>query len=266
MAGAYGTGEVTDSVDPEGKGRVRVSPGSGGAEAWLPVLKRHAGEGSGLWALPEAGAQAAYILTDAERGEGCVLGYVSDGAHLPPEGSGKSAADSKVLQTRRHRIEIIEEEGKEEIRLESADGRMRAAIGKEGGISLVNELGGIRIKCRKLTMESGENLGLESAKGTELKPAARNWESSKQLLFCANIYWQNFQNKFGIRPKILAGVFSACGKTPLANHVARRPELLCTPTLLCYTDVCCDFRFHLRAEGAWKDEAADSPDCAGCFS
>ena len=168
MAGAYGTGEVTDSVDPEGKGRVRVSLGSCGSEAWLPVLKRHAGEGSGLWALPEAGAQAAYILTDAERSEGCVLGYVSDGAHLPPEGSGKSAADSKVLQTRRHRIEIIEEEGKEEIRLESADGRMRAAIGKEGGISLVNELGGIRIKCRRLTMESGESLGLESAKGTEL--------------------------------------------------------------------------------------------------
>lgn len=32
---------------------------------------------------------------------------------------------------------------------------MKEAIGKEGGISLVNELGGIRIKCRKLTMESG---------------------------------------------------------------------------------------------------------------
>ncbi|MBO5058205.1 MAG: hypothetical protein J6C10_01695, partial [Prevotella sp.] len=84
MAGAYGTGEVTDSVDPEGKGRVRVSLGSCGAEAWFPVLRRHAGDGHGLWALPGAGTQAAYILTDAERGEGCVLGYVSDGPHLPP--------------------------------------------------------------------------------------------------------------------------------------------------------------------------------------
>ena len=67
MAGAYGTGEVTDSVDPEGKGRVRVSLGSCGAEAWLPVLKRHAGDGHGLWALPEAGAQAAYIRSEERR-------------------------------------------------------------------------------------------------------------------------------------------------------------------------------------------------------
>lgn len=38
----------------------------------------------------------------------------------------------------------------------------------ESSIESVNELGGIRIKCRKLTMESGKNFGLESAKGTEL--------------------------------------------------------------------------------------------------
>ncbi len=38
----------------------------------------------------------------------------------------------------------------------------------ESSIESVNELGGIRIKCCKLTMESGKNLGLESAKGTEL--------------------------------------------------------------------------------------------------
>lgn len=160
---AYGVGVVVDNRDPERKGRIRLYLGAagGGASAWLPVLRRHAGAGSGPWTLPEVGTQAAYILTNAERCEGVALGFVRDETRRPPETSTKKASDSKVIQTRKHRIEIIEEDGKEEIRAESAGGKMRAVINRDGGISLVNELGDINIKCRSLRVE-GEGLAMQA--------------------------------------------------------------------------------------------------------
>lgn len=127
---AYGVGVVVDNCDLEKKGRIKLYLGgaAGGASAWLPVLARHAGDGHGPWALPEVGTQAAYILTNTERCEGVALGFVRDESRRPPETSTKKASDSKVIQTRKHRIEIVEEDGKEEIRLESAGGK--AAYGR----------------------------------------------------------------------------------------------------------------------------------------
>lgn len=166
---AYGVGIVVDNRDPERKGRIKLYLGAagGGASAWLPVLRRHAGDGHGPWTLPEVGTQAAYILTNAERCEGVALGFVRDETRRPPETSTKKASDSKVIQTRKHRIEIIEEDGKEEIRLESAGGKMRAVIGKDGGISLVNELGDINIKCRSLRVE-GDGLAMQAGGAVKL--------------------------------------------------------------------------------------------------
>ena len=167
---AYGVGIVVDNRDPERKGRVKLYLGAagGGASAWLPVLRRHAGAGSGPWTLPEVGTQAAYILTDAEKCEGVALGFVRDESRRPPETSTKKASDSKVIQTRKHRIEIIEEDGKEEIRAESAGGKMRAVIGRDGGISLVNELGDINIKCRSLRVE-GDGLAMQAGGAVKLR-------------------------------------------------------------------------------------------------
>ena len=167
---AYGVGIVVDNRDPERKGRIKLylGAGGGGASAWLPVLRRHAGDGHGPWTLPDVGTQAAYILTDAERCEGVALGFVRDETRRPPETGTKKASDSKVIQTRKHRIEIIEEDGKEEIRAESAGGKMRAVISRDGGISLVNELGDINIKCRSLRVE-GDGLAMRAGGAVKLR-------------------------------------------------------------------------------------------------
>ena len=61
-----------------------------------------------------------------------------------------------IYQTKKHRIEFIDEEGKEGIIISSKEGKIRVEITKAGGIRCVNELGGIRIKCRKLKI-TGEN-------------------------------------------------------------------------------------------------------------
>ena len=160
-------GAVTDNRDPECLGRVRISldaliPGS--ESTWLPVAGGSRKGGAGLWTLPEIGTQALAVFTAADRSRGYVLGFIYDRQHRPPEHSTESSAESTVLQTRKHRIEITDEDGKEEIRIESAEGRMRVSIGKSGGIKVENELGGINIKCRNFKCEGEGEIHLATKK------------------------------------------------------------------------------------------------------
>ncbi|MDR1932629.1 MAG: hypothetical protein LBQ57_07410 [Spirochaetales bacterium] len=82
--------------------------------------------------------------------------------HRPPAHSTEKAADSIVLQTKNHRLEIIDEAGKESLIISTKKGQIRYAMSAKG-IELINELGDIKIKCRKLKMES-ENLRIQARK------------------------------------------------------------------------------------------------------
>ena len=158
-------GIVVDNQDPEGLGRIRVShegtmPGS--VSPWLPVAGHSRGNGSGFWTLPSTGTQALVAYTSGDRRSGYVLGFIYDGQHKPPEATGGKASGSILVQTKNHRIEITDSEGSGEVRIESAEGQMRAVIGSEGGITLANELGGIGIRCRRLAMDCGGEAFLKS--------------------------------------------------------------------------------------------------------
>ncbi|MDD7459053.1 MAG: phage baseplate assembly protein V, partial [Spirochaetales bacterium] len=158
-------GTVVDNHDPEGLGRIRVShegtmPGS--VSPWLPVAGHSRGNGRGFWTLPSTGTQALVAYTSGDRRSGYVLGFIYDGQHKPPEATGGKASGSILVQTKNHRIEITDSEGSGEVRIESAEGQMRAVIGSEGGITLANELGGIGIKCRRLAMDCGGETILKS--------------------------------------------------------------------------------------------------------
>ena len=150
-------GVVTDNRDPDCLGRIRLSydtvvPGS--VSPWLPVIGQGRGKGKGMWTLPAIGTQALAVFTAEDRSRGYVLGFIYDREHRPPESGTEKKCDSTLLQTRTHRIEVTDKEGSEEIRIESAEGRMRVSIGKFGGIKVENELGGINIKCKNLKCES----------------------------------------------------------------------------------------------------------------
>ena len=160
-------GVVTDNRDPDCLGRIRISydtvvPGS--VSPWLPVIGQGRGTGKGMWTLPEIGTQCLAVFTTADRSRGYVLGFIYDREHLPPESGTEKRCDSTLLQTRSHRIEVTDKEGSEEIRIESAEGRMRVSIGKSGGIKVENELGGINIKCRNFKCEGEGEIHLATKK------------------------------------------------------------------------------------------------------
>ena len=138
-------GVVTDNRDPDCLGRIRISydtvvPGS--VSPWLPVIGQGRGTGKGMWTLPEIGTQCLAVFTTADRSRGYVLGFIYDREHRPPESG--------------------------EIRIESAEGRMRVSIGKSGGIKVENELGGINIKCRNLKCEGEGKIHLATKKAFAL--------------------------------------------------------------------------------------------------
>lgn len=160
-------GIVTDNKDPECLGRVRVqldllSPGC--VSPWYQMSGRWTGGGQGLWSLPDIGTQVLVAFPAGDKSYGIVLGCLYDEKHLPPETSPEKKADSMLLQTRNHRIEITDEAGKEGISIESTSGKMRCVLDKENGIQIANELGNIKINCRKLKTASGKNVGLNGNK------------------------------------------------------------------------------------------------------
>ena len=164
-------GVVTDNRDPDCLGRIRISydtvvPGS--VSPWLPVIGQGRGTGKGMWTLSEIGTQCLAVFTAADRSRGYVLGFIYDREHRPPESGTEKRCDSTLLQTRSHRIEVIDKEGSEEIRIESAEGRMRVSIGKTGGIKVENELGGINIKCRNFKCEGEGEIHLATKKAFAL--------------------------------------------------------------------------------------------------
>ena len=164
-------GVVTDNRDPDCLGRIRISydtvvPGS--VSPWLPVIGQGRGTGKGMWTLPEIGTQCLAVFTAADRSRGYVLGFIYDREHRPPESGTEKRCDSTLLQTRSHRIEVTDKEGSEEIRIESAEGRMRVSIGKSGGIKVENELGGINIKCRNFKCEGEGEIHLMTKKAFAL--------------------------------------------------------------------------------------------------
>lgn len=175
-------GIVTDNRDPECLGRVRVqldmlSPGY--VSPWCQMSGRWTGGGHGFWTLPDIGTQVLVAFPDGDKSRGIVLGSLYDEKHLPPEISSEKKADSILLQTRNHRIEITDDAGKEGISIESAAGKMRCVLDKKNGIQIANELGNIKINCRKLKTASGNNVELNGKKVSVSCDGATGTKSGK---------------------------------------------------------------------------------------
>lgn len=147
----------------EGAAGYLLSPGC--VSPWYPMGGRWTGGGQGLWSLPDIGTQALVAFPAGDKRHGIVLGCLYDEKHLPPKTSPENKADSMLLQTRSHRIEITDGAGKEGISIESAAGKMRCVLDKKNGIQIANGLGGIKINCRKLKTASGKNVELNGSSG-----------------------------------------------------------------------------------------------------
>ena len=164
-------GIVVDNKDPDCLGRLKLTlplVGPNAVTPWYQVLGHNRKNSAGWWVLPDIGTQVVVCFPYGNYSQGIILGCLYDQKHKPPEHSTDDPTKSYLIQTKKHRIEIIDEDGKEEIRFEAAEGQMRAILGSKG-IELVNELdGGIEVNCKKLNLK-GKNINLKCEKDFTIK-------------------------------------------------------------------------------------------------
>jgi uncharacterized protein involved in type VI secretion and phage assembly len=192
---------VMDNEDPEGLGRVRVSCGGDGESVtdWIPVLTAYAGEGCGVFVLPETGSQVLSLVLDGCGTRQVVIGALWGGGAKPPEtgdgggaelnGDGKNSL--RFFRSRAGSMFIFDDtEGAEKIRIVAPGGASRLEfLVREEKISLVTDLdalisakGEVRIQARTVSVECGEGVEVSGGKISLAAEKQMSLEAGKDLV------------------------------------------------------------------------------------
>lgn len=95
-------GVVTDDVDPEGRGRVRVDlPAFAGlTSGWAPVVVAAAGAGKGATFLPAPADTVLVLLSAADPANAIIIGGLYGVESIPGDGNRGSPGERFVMRTR----------------------------------------------------------------------------------------------------------------------------------------------------------------------
>ena len=160
---------VVDNRDPMCMGRLKVTFGPDDVSGWIQAIALGAAKGSGWWMLPDIGQQVVVSFVGMERQQPVVLGCIWSEVHRPPKPSSGEPRDAFLIQWGKHRVEFLAKDGNEIITISAANGKMRLEMSSSGGIKLINELGGIKIKCRKLKIIGREGVNITAKKSVTFK-------------------------------------------------------------------------------------------------
>jgi uncharacterized protein involved in type VI secretion and phage assembly len=148
---------VTDVVDPDGQGRVRVrlpwapDPGSSAYEAWARLATLMAGGGRGSWFVPDVDDEVLVLFEGGDPRRPYVVGSLWNGVDAPPLTMDRAGAnDVKVLHSRNGVT----------VTLDDHDGREKLTLSTPGGQRVVLEDG-----PGKVTVEDANGNRAELASG-----------------------------------------------------------------------------------------------------
>lgn len=157
---------VTDVVDPDAQGRVRVrlpwSPDSEGGsyQAWARLATLMAGADRGSWFIPDPGDEVLVLFEAGDPRRPYVVGALWNGRDAPPESM--DGAGRNDLKTLRSRSGVT-------VTLDDASGRERLLLETPGGQRALFEDGPPRITVEDA---SGNSVRLE-ASGITVTAAAK---------------------------------------------------------------------------------------------
>ena len=136
---------VTDVVDPDGQGRVRVqlpwSPDSGDAsyELWARLVTMMAGNDRGSWFIPDVGDEVAVIFESGDPRRPFVVGGLWNGVDAPPESMDSGGSNDIKSITSRNGVTVT---------LDDTSGSEKLVLTTPGGQSVTLEDGPGRIEIR----------------------------------------------------------------------------------------------------------------------
>ena len=140
---------VTDIVDPEGLGRVKIalpwSPDTAGAryETWARLATFMAGKNRGSWFIPDVDDEVLIVFEGGDPRRPYVIGSLWNGKDTPPEsmdGAGKNF--KKVLRSRNGvKLTMDDTDGREQFILETPGGQKLTLKDGPGTVEVVDSNG-----------------------------------------------------------------------------------------------------------------------------
>lgn len=162
---------VTDVVDPDGEGRIRVGfPMLDGApkSTWAPVVRTLAGDGRGMWYVPEVGDEALVAFEHGDFDHPFILGYLWNGADKPPS-SGIDEHVRRIQSVSGHQFDLDDRDGDGAVVIKTAGGSTIELHDKAGQVRIaISTSGGHRIELSDQPGDSHISLSTAGGQKVEL--------------------------------------------------------------------------------------------------
>ena len=177
--GAY-PAVVTDVVDPDGQGRVKISlpwsPDASGSQytAWARLATLMGGKNRGSWFIPDVDDEVLVVFAGGDPRHPCVVGALWNGQDTPPhsmDGGGRNYV--KKLRSRNGvQITLDDTDGQETMILETPGGQKATLKDGPGTVEIVDsngnsvkmEAAGITITASaKVTVNAGATVDVTAS-------------------------------------------------------------------------------------------------------
>jgi uncharacterized protein involved in type VI secretion and phage assembly len=168
---------VTDVVDPDGQGRVRVrlpwSPDAEGEayEAWARLATMMAGNDRGSWFIPDVDDEVLVAFEGGDARRPYVVGALWNGQDAPPEtmdGAGNNFL--KVLRSRNGvKITMDDTDGQEQLVLETPGGQVVTLKDGPGAVEVVDSNGNsITLDSAGITINASAKVSITAGATVEV--------------------------------------------------------------------------------------------------
>ena len=163
---------VTDIVDPEGLGRVKIalpwSPDTAGAryETWARLATFMAGNNRGSWFIPDVDDEVLIVFEGGDPRRPYVIGSLWNGKDKPPEsmdGAGKNF--KKVLRSRNGvKLTMDDNDGREQFILETPGGQKLTLKDGPGAVEIVDSNGNsIKMETSGITITASAKVTINAS-------------------------------------------------------------------------------------------------------
>jgi uncharacterized protein involved in type VI secretion and phage assembly len=163
---------VTDIVDPEGFGRVKIalpwSPDTGGSryETWARLATFMAGNNRGSWFIPDVDDEVLIVFEGGDPRRPYVIGSLWNGKDTPPEsmdGAGKNF--KKVLRSRNGvKLTMDDTDGREQFILETPGGQKLTLKDGPGAVEVVDSNGNsIKMETSGITITAAAKVTVNAS-------------------------------------------------------------------------------------------------------
>ena len=163
---------VTDIVDPEGQGRVKISlpwsPDTAGEayEAWARLATFMTGNNRGSWFVPDVDDEVLIVFEGGDPRRPYVIGSLWNGKDSPPEsmdGSGRNF--KKVLRSRNGvKLTIDDSDGQEQMILETPGGQKLTLKDGPGAVEIVDSNGNsIKLETSGITITAAAKVTVNAS-------------------------------------------------------------------------------------------------------